>query len=135
MLVDNAPLREAMARGASSDELFALLRQGDLLLDITGSSITDTTVDGGPAIAAGSTFAVHEGEAADGSRILLAFTRQEEVIRMHSASPNAVQTLGQPAAGLLEFAVDQGYRWLYLDPESPATAALDLASVPPRRTS
>ena len=127
MLVDNAALREAMARGASSDELFALLGQGDLLLDVTGSSIEHTTVDGEPAIAAGSMFHVHEAEAADGSRILFAFTRQEEVTRMHAANPNAVQTLGQPAAGLLEFAVSQGYGWLHLDPESPATAALDLA--------
>jgi hypothetical protein len=129
MLVDNAPLREAMARGAGSDELFTLLRQGDLLLDITGSSITDTTVDGGPAIAAGSTFAVHEGQAADGSRILLAFTRQEEVTRMHADAPDAVQTLGQPSAGVLEFAVGQGYDWLYIDPQSPATAALDISAL------
>lgn len=128
MLVDNAPLREAMARGAGSDELFALLRQGDLLLDITGSSITHTTVDDAPAIAAGSTFTVHEAERDGGGRILFAFTRQEEVTRMHADNPNAVQTLGQPAAGLLEFAVSQGYDWLYVDPESPATAALDLAS-------
>lgn len=127
MLVDNAALREAMARGASSDEVFALLGQGDLLLDITGSSIEHTTVEGEPAIAAGSTFRVHEAERDDGSRILFAFTRQEEVIRMHAETPNDVQTLGQPASGLLEFAASQGYRWLYLDPESPATAALDLA--------
>lgn len=128
MLVDNTALREAMARGASTDELFALLGQGDLLLDITGSSIEHTTVDGGPAIAAGSTFRVHEAERDDGSRILFAFTRQEEAIRLHADTPNDVQTLGQPATGLLEFAVSQGYRWLYLDPQSPATAALDLAS-------
>lgn len=127
MLVDNLPLREAIAREASSDELLALLSQGDLLLDITGSSITHTTIDDQPAFAKGTTLAVAEGEAPDGSRILLAFTRQEEVTRMHADAPESVQTLGQPAASLLEFARSQGYRWLYLDPGSPATGSVDLA--------
>ena len=128
MLVDNAPVRAAMERGAAADELLALLRgEGDLLFDATGSSISHTTVDGNPAIAKGSTFTIAEGEAPDGSRILLAFTRQEEAIRMHPDAPDSVQTLGQPSAGALEFARSQGYRWLYLDPESPASARLDLS--------
>lgn len=122
MLVDNALLRAALERGAPAEELVALLEQGDLLFDITGSTIT---LDGDTMLA-GSRISIHEGEADDGSRILLAFTRQEEVLRLHPDAPDSVQTLGQPAAGALEFARTQGYAWLHLDPASPGSAFLPI---------
>ena len=96
------------------------LLQGDLLFDSTGSAIT-MTADGG-SIAAGSTFAFHEGIGPDGGRALFAFTRQEEVQRMHADAPDSVQTIGQPATGVLEFAAGQGYQWLYIDPAGPTCA-------------
>lgn len=120
MLVDNVPLRAALERGAPAEEVVRLLDQGDLLFDITGSSITMS----GDTMLAGSRISIREGEADDGSRILLAFTRQQEVLRLHADAPDSVQTLGQSAAGALEFARTQGYAWLHLDPASPASALL-----------
>lgn len=131
-LVDNAPLRAAVAAFAAKSEQETYLEvvrsvfQGDLLLDSTGSTIT--TTEDGTSIAAGSTLAFHEGTGPDGGRALFAFTRQEEVGRMHASEPAAVQTIGQPASGAVEFAVAQGYDWLYLDPAGP-TCALKLADL------
>ena len=100
-LVDNIPLRYSVTAFAAESNQATYLDvvrntlQGDLLLDSTGSTITMADES---HIAAGSTFAFHEGTGPDGERALFAFTRQEEVIRMHADTPDAVQTLAQPAA-------------------------------------
>ncbi len=131
-LVDNVPLRRAIAEFAEKSEQSTFLEvvrnilHGDLLFDTTGSEISMT--DDGSSIATGSTFALREGTGPDGERALFAFTRQEEVLRMHEDTPAAVQTLGQPAASTLEFAAEHGFGWLYLDPAGP-TCAVRLADV------
>lgn len=131
-LVDNIPLRRAIAQFAENSEQSSYLEvvrnilHGDLLFDTTGSDIA-MTVDGS-SIVKGSTFAFREGTGPDGERALFAFTRQEEVLRMHEDAPATVQTLLQPAASTLEFAAEHGYAWLYLDPAGP-TCGVRLADV------
>lgn len=130
-LVDNIPLRHSLTAFAAESNQATYLDvirntlQGDLLLDSTGSTIT---MADDSHIAAGSTFAFHEGIGPDGERALFAFTRQDEVIRMHADTPDAVQTLGQPAAATLEFAAEHGYHWLYIDPAGP-TCAIKISDV------
>lgn len=131
-LVDNVALRRAIAQFAEKGEqpkyleVVRNLLQGELLFDTTGSDISMT--EDGSSIAKGSTVTFREGAGPDGERALFAFTRQEEVLRMHADEPAAVQTLGQPAASTLEFAVQQGYAWLYLDPAGP-TCGVKLADI------
>ncbi len=131
-LVDNAPLRYAIAQFAETSEQSAYLEvvrnilHGALLLDTTGSEIAMT--EDGASIAAGSTFAFREGTGPDGERALFAFTRQAEVAKMHEDEPAAVQTLAQPAAATLAFALEHGYTWLYLDPAGP-TCGVKLADI------
>lgn len=131
-LVDNVSLRRAIAQFAENNEQPTYLEvvrnvlHGDLLFDTTGSDIAMT--EDGSSIATGSTFAFREGTGPDGERALFAFTRQEEVLRMHEDAPATVQTLAQPAASTLEFAAQQGYVWLYLDPAGP-TCGLRLADI------
>ncbi|WP_193611697.1 SseB family protein [Nocardioides lijunqiniae] len=126
-LVDNVPLRTALAAFAADSnqatylEVLRHLFQGELLLDATAS---DLQVDGG-TIAAGSTLRFAGGTGPDGATALFAFTRQEEVARMHPAGTH-VQTVGQPAASVLELTASQGHGWLYLDPAGP-TCAINLA--------
>ncbi len=122
-LVDNRILRDAIAAFAAKPEQSSYLEvvrnclQGDLLLDMTGHAPQLT--DGASTFPAGSTIGFRETTGPDGARGLLAFTRQEEVARMHDDPTTKVQTLGQPAVGVLEFAKQQGYAWLYLDPAGP----------------
>lgn len=131
-LVDNVPLRRAIADFAEKSEqahyleVVRNLLHGELLFDTTGSAVSMT--EDGASIAAGSTFAFHEGIGTDGARALFAFTRQEEVLRMHEDAPATLQTLAQPAASSLEFAKEHGYGWLYLDPAGP-TCGVRLADV------
>ena len=131
-LVDNAPLRTAVAAFAAESnqatywEVLRNTLQGDILFDITGSSITMS--DDGSTINKGSTIGFLGGTGPDGGRALFAYTRQAEAVRMHPETPHDVQTLGQPAASALEFAASQGYAWLYIDPAGP-TCALQLADV------
>lgn len=122
-LVDNVTLRAAVAEFAGKSEqstyleVIRALLQGDLLLDATGSKLAMS--DDGSTIQKGSTFAFHEGTGPDGQRALFAFTRQQEIARMHPDAPDAVQSLAQPAPATLEFAASQGYSWLYIDPAGP----------------
>ena len=131
-LVDNVPLRRAIAAFADSGEQSSYLEvvrnilHGELLFDTTGSEIAMT--EDGSSLTQGSTFGFRSGTGPDGERALLAFTRQEEVLRMHEDAPAAVQTLAQPAASTLEFATEHGYAWLYLDPAGP-TCGVKLADV------
>ena len=131
-LVDNVPLRRAIADFAEKSEqsnfleVVRNLMHGSLLFDTTGSEISMT--EDGSSVAKGSTFAFREGTGPDGERALFAFTRQEEVLRMHEDAPATVQTLAQPAASSLEFAKEHGYGWLYLDPAGP-TCGVRLADV------
>ncbi|WP_309614986.1 SseB family protein [Salinibacterium sp.] len=131
-LVDNVALRRAIAAFSESSEHPAYLEvvrnimHGDLLFDTTGSALTMT--EDGSSIAQGSTLAFREGTGPDGERALFAFTRQEEVLRMHEDAPAAVQTLSQPAVSTLDFAAERGYGWLYLDPAGP-TCGVKIADV------
>lgn len=126
-LVDNLALRAAVAAfqaDSTQQTYWEVLRntlQGDLLVDITGST---PPVDG--VLQKGAVLRFHEGTGPDGGRALFAFTRQEEAQRMHPDDPAA--TLGQPAVGALEFARSQGYAWLYIDPAGP-TCGLELKDV------
>lgn len=126
-LVDNVPLRaavEAFAGNSNQQTYGEVLRntlQGDLLFDITGST---PPVDG--VLQKGAVLRFHEGTGPDGGRALFAFTRQEEAQKMHPDEPAA--TLGQSAAGTLDFAKSQGYAWLYIDPAGP-TCGLQMSDV------
>lgn len=129
-LVDNSTVREAIARFSArpaQDTYLDVLRQcltGELLLDVTGSDFR--IVDG--ALQQGSTIQVRGGSGPKGEKALLAFTDQEQAQRIHHDDPEAVQTLGQPAVGVLEMAVSQGYELLYLDPAGP-TISLTLEDI------
>ncbi len=129
-LVDNAPLREAVAAFSARSEqstyfeVLRLLMQGSVLFDITGSEISRND-DG--SIAVGSRFQIRGGKGPDGERALFVFTRQEEVAKLHPEGTRT-QTLGQPAASVLEFAARQGDSWLYIDPAGP-TCAIKLSEV------
>ena len=131
-LVDNVALRSvvtAFAEAPGQETYFDVLRaalHGDLLLDATGSTIAFT--DDGSAIAAGSTIKFHEGLDPNGDRALFAFTNQERAGDMHPDDRDGVQTIGQSALGVLEFAVAQGFRSLYIDPAGP-TCSLDVSHV------
>jgi hypothetical protein len=131
-LIDNTLLRSAVAAFAASpaeQTYFDVLRssmQGDLLLDATGSAIT--FADDGSAIAKGSTISFRDGTAPDGGRAMFAFTNQAQVGNHHPDDRESVQTIGQSAISVLEFAVSQGYSWLYIDPAGP-TCALEVAHV------
>lgn len=131
-LVDNVPLRAAVARFAADPnqatywEVLRNTLQGDILLDLTGSSITMT--EDGSSIAEGSTLAFQGGTGPDGGTALFAFTRQEEVGKMHPDAPDDVKTLAQQAAATLEFANSEGYAWLFIDAAGP-TCALQLSDV------
>lgn len=124
-LVDNVPLRNAVAAFSAKSEqatyleVLRNLQQGDVLFDITGSELRMT--DDGSSIAAGSKFAIRGGKGPDGERALFVFTRQEEVARLHPEG-TTTETLGQPAATVLEYAARQGDGWLYIDPAGPTCA-------------
>jgi hypothetical protein len=130
-LVDNAPLRTAVAAFAAqpeqrtyTDVLRAAL-QGELLLDVTGSPIE---TDESGALSVGSTLRFASGKGPDDAPALFAFTSQAEVLRAHPDDPGAVQALGQPAIGLLQFAVSQDFGWVYIDPLGP-TCGLTVADL------
>lgn len=118
-LVDNAPLRTAVAAFADHPDQLSythVLRnalQGELLLDVTGSPVE---TDESGAVTVGSTMRFASGKGPDDAPALFAFTSQAEVLKAHPDDPGAVQALGQPAIGLLEFAMSQGFAWVYIDP-------------------
>lgn len=120
-LVDNQSVRAAVAAFAerpAAETVVEVLRQclqGELLLDITGSSIQGDA----STITAGSTIRVNEVTGPDGNRALAAFTSNDELRRAQPPGTD-VLSLGQPAAGVLEFARQQGYPWLYLNPAGPS---------------
>lgn len=127
-LVDHAALRRAVAEFAAQpgqQRCFEVLRScmyGELLFDITGSDAFT-----GTPFATGSELRIHGGTGPNGGKALFAFTRNEEIARMHPPG-TATQSLAQPAAGALEFARGQGYAWLYIDPAGP-TCALSAAEI------
>lgn len=137
MLVDNADLRRAVAAFAAEPGqpgVFEVLRTslcGDLLLDITGSQVR---TEGGQ-VGAGSALQVRTGTGPDGGRALFAFTRNEEIARMYPPGTRT-ESLGTPAAGVLQMSRDNGDSWLYIDPAGPtcalAAADLDFALRVPR---
>ena len=133
-LVDNATLRTAVAAFAAKPEQSSYLEvlrncfQGDLLLDVTGHAPDVAERASGPVFPAGSTIGFRETEGPDGTRGLLAFTRQEEAARMHDDPAAQVQTIGQPAVAVLEFAREHDYGWLYIDPAGP-TCGLSLSDL------
>lgn len=131
-LVDNIPLRaKLVAFAASPDQttftdVMRMTLQGDLLLDMTGSDLRMS--DDGSAIGVGSTLGFAQGTGPDGGRALFAYTNQAEVVRAHPDAPDDVRTLAQPAVATLEFAIGQGYQWLYLD-NLGATCGLTLSDM------
>lgn len=118
-LVDNTPLRTAVAAFAARPDQQSythVLRnalQGELLLDVTGSPVE---TDESGAITVGSTLRFASGKGPDDAPAIFAFTSQAEVLRAHPDDPGAVQALGQPAIALLEFAMAQGFAWVFIDP-------------------
>ncbi|MEP6480824.1 MAG: SseB family protein [Rhodoglobus sp.] len=125
-LVDNAIVRTAIAAFAAAPSQQAYLEvlrccfQGDLLFDITPSDVPAPGDENTVTWEKGMRIGIVETTASDGERALLAFTRQDEVWPMHPVDRDAVRTLGQQAAATLEFAVEQGYGWLLLDPLGPS---------------
>ena len=121
-LVDNAALRTAVAAFAAQPDHQSytnVLRnalQGELLLDVTGSPVE---TDESGAITVGSTLRFASGKGPDDAPAIFAFTSQAEVLKAHPDDPGSVQALGQPAIGLLEFAMSQGFGWVYIDPVGP----------------
>lgn len=127
-LVDNVALRRAVAAFAaqpnqrSSLEVLRLCMYGEVLLDITGSDAFT-----GQPFAAGSILQFRAGTGPNGGKALFAYTRSEEISRLHPPGAHT-QSLAQPATGALELAQSQGYAWLYIDPAGP-TCALSAAEI------
>ena len=118
-LVDNSALRTAVAAFAAQPDQQSytnVLRsalQGELLLDVTGSPVE---TDASGSLAVGSTLRFASGKGPDDAPAIFAFTSQAEVLKAHPDDPGAVQALGQPSLGLLDFAMSQGFGWVYIDP-------------------
>ncbi len=71
-------------------------------------------------------FAAEPGQKRAG-RALFAFTRNEEITRLHPPGTRT-QSMVTPATGALELARQQGDAWLYIDPAGP-TCALAAAEI------
>ncbi|WP_375486158.1 SseB family protein [uncultured Jatrophihabitans sp.] len=127
--VTNPAVREALdefvadpgARG--SIDVLRWCLQGFLLLDVTGSDIRMSA--DGTEIEPGSTVQIAVTSGPDGESALAAFTSMAEIEKVHSGdgeTGGAVQSLVQPAAAVLELAVQQDHRWVCLDPAGPSCA-------------
>lgn len=121
-LVDNVALRRAVAAFAAQPnqrgalEVLRLCMYGDVLLDVTGSDAL-----AGELFATGSHLQFRCGTGPDGGSALFAYTRNEEIARLHPPG-TATQSLVQPATGAMELALSQGNAWLYIDPAGPTCA-------------
>lgn len=121
-MVDNAAVRHSVGAFAAQPgpqnalEVLRRCMSGELLFDITGS---DAPVDG--SFPAGARLQIRGGSGPDGGRALFAFTRNEEIARMHPPGTRTASMV-TPAAGALEFARKNGDAWLYIDPAGPTCA-------------
>jgi SseB protein N-terminal domain len=130
-LVDNVTVRRVVAEFAAEPEqrrALNVLRScmyGELLFDVTGS---DLPAEGSfRSFPAGSRLQIRCGTGPDGGRALFAFTRNEEIARLHPPGTQT-QSMVTPATGALEFARGQGDPWLFIDPAGP-TCALAAAEI------
>ncbi|MGY4710177.1 SseB family protein [Mycolicibacterium sp. CBM1] len=127
-LVDNTIVRNAVASFAAQPNqatAFDVLRScmfGGLLLDTTGS---DAPIAGN--FAAGSRLQIRGGTGPDGKSALVAFTRSEEIARLHPPGAHTMSMVN-PATGVLELAKSQQNAWLYIDPAGP-TCAISAAEI------
>lgn len=125
----NVTVREAVAAFAASPtaqtsmDVLRHCLHGELLLDVTGSTMT--VVDGEPVEA--ESLEIRCAEAPDGGPALLAFTSRAELDRMHPDG-SETQPYGQPATAVVEFAYAQDNGWLYLD-AGGTTCAMPRASL------
>ncbi|NEM92439.1 SseB family protein [Galbitalea soli] len=125
--VDHHALRSAVAAFADAPdqsgyvEVLRHCLQGDLLLDLTGSDRPELR-ESGAVFAEGATLTVGSGAGPDGQPALFAYTRQEEIVRMHPATPDDVQSLVQRSVELLGLVQTGDYAWLYIDPVGPSCA-------------
>ena len=127
-LVDNAAVRRVVGEFAAEPgqrralEVLRSCMYGELLFDITGSDIPR---DG--SFPAGSRLQIRGGTGPGGGRALFAFTRNEEIARLHPPG-TPTQSMVTPATGALQLAQRQGDAWLYIDPAGP-TCALSAAEI------
>ncbi|MCV7347336.1 SseB family protein [Mycolicibacterium rhodesiae] len=127
-LVDNTIVRAAVASFAAQPNQAAALEVlrscmfGDLLLDTTGSDAPTAT-----GFAPGARLQIRRGTGPDGKGALFAFTRNEEIARLHPPG-TATMSLVNPAVGVLELAKSQQDAWLYIDPAGP-TCAISAAEI------
>jgi len=128
-LVDNDRVRRAVAAFAAEpkhETMLDVLRAcltGELLLDVTGSELNISE----GRLHTGSKLRINQRVGPDGQRALLAFTSNDEIARIHPEGTR-YQSIGQPAAAVLELARRQGAAWLYIDP-AEETAALSAADI------
>ncbi|KDE98569.1 hypothetical protein Y900_006350 [Mycolicibacterium aromaticivorans JS19b1 = JCM 16368] len=127
-LVDNTIVRAAVASFAAQPnqatalEVLRSCMFGDLLLDTTGSDAPTST-----GFAPGARLQIGRGTGPDGKGALLAFTRNEEIARLHPPG-TATMSLVNPATDVLELAKSQQDAWLYIDPAGP-TCAVSAAEI------
>lgn len=127
-LVDNTIVRKAVREFAAEPgerralEVLRSCMVGELLFDITGS---DISADG--SFRAGSHLQIRTGTGPGGGRALFAFTRNEELSRLHPPGTRT-QSMVTPAIGALELARHQNDAWLYIDPAGP-TCAISAAEI------
>lgn len=127
-LVDNTIARRAVAAFAAQPnqatalEVLRSCMFGDLLLDTTGSDAP--TAAGFPA---GARLQIRRGTGPDGRGALFAFTRNEEIARLHPPGTKTM-SLVTPATGALDLAKSQQDAWLYIDPAGP-TCAISAAEI------
>ncbi|WP_431239191.1 SseB family protein [Mycolicibacterium aichiense] len=121
-LVDNTIVRAAVASFAAQPnqatalEVLRSCMFGDLLLDTTGSNAPTAT-----GFAPGARLQIRRGTGPDGKGALFAFTRNEEIARLHPPG-TATMSLANTAIGVLELAKSQQDAWLYIDPAGPTCA-------------
>ena len=128
LAVDNTDLRETIAAFSEKPEqqtYLDVLRgclTGQLLLDSTGSDRPVIGADGSFSYPVGATLQFGGGTGPDGEPALFAYTSQEQVARMHPDDEDAVQSIVQPAAGVLSLVTSEKYGWLVLDAGGPTCA-------------
>ncbi|MEZ0358063.1 SseB family protein [Mycobacterium sp. SA01] len=126
--VDNTIVRAAVASFAAQPnqanalEVLRSCMFGDLLLDTTGSDAPTAT-----GFAPGARLQIRRGTGPDGKGALFAYTRNEEIARLHPPG-TATMSLVNPATGVLELAQSQQDAWLYIDPAGP-TCAMSAAEI------
>ncbi len=122
--IDNHTVRHAVGAFAAdpcqrrSLDVLRACMYGSLLFDITGS---DMPQPGERFIPEGGVLQIRQGRGPDGRDALFAFTGSEQIARLYPPDTRT-QGLGQTAISVLEYARNNDYAWLYIDPAGPTCA-------------